>query len=104
MALSLSGILSSSRSYGAETLTVVYRGDDDLGDPREVTTRYNDDQSWRDEIEEFARAIIANREIRHGSSLEALKTMQLVFDIYAADREWAERWLTPTPVLQGAAR
>jgi predicted dehydrogenase len=101
--LSLSGILSSSRSYGAETLTVVYRGDDDLGDPREVTTRYNDDHSWRDEIEEFARAIIANREIRHGSSLEALKTMQLVYDIYAADRAWAERWLTPTPVLEGAS-
>ncbi|HXA53360.1 MAG TPA: Gfo/Idh/MocA family oxidoreductase [Solirubrobacteraceae bacterium] len=100
-ALSLSGILSSSRSYGAETLTVVYRGEDDLGDPREVTTRYNDDHSWRDEIEEFARAIIANREIRHGSSLEALKTMQLVYDIYAADREWAERWLAPAPV--GAA-
>jgi predicted dehydrogenase len=101
--LSLSGILSSSRSYGAETLTVVTRGDDDLGDPREVTTRYNEDQSWRDEIEEFARAIIANREIRHGSSLEALKTMQLVYDIYAADREWAERWLNPAGTLEGAA-
>jgi predicted dehydrogenase len=96
--LSLSGILSSSRSYGAETLTVVRRGEDDLGDPREVTTRYNEDHSWRDEIEEFARAIIANREIKHGSSLEALKTMQLVYDIYAADRAWAERWLTRTPV------
>jgi hypothetical protein len=42
----------------------------------EVTTRYNDDHSWRDGIREFARAIIANREIRHGSSLEALKTMR----------------------------
>jgi len=102
--LSLSGILSSSRSYGAETLTVVYRGDDDLGDPREVTTRYNEDQSWHDEIEEFARAIIANREIRHGSSLEALKTMQLVYDIYAADREWAARWLDPVAALPGTGR
>jgi predicted dehydrogenase len=102
--LSLSGILSSSRSYGAETLTVIYRGDDDLGDPREVTTRYNEDQSWHDEIEEFARAIIANREIRHGSSLEALKTMQLVYDIYAADRDWAARWLDPVEALPGASR
>jgi predicted dehydrogenase len=101
-ALSLSGILSSSRSYGAETLTVVHRGEDDLGDPREVTTRYNDDHSWRDEIEEFARAIIANREIKHGSSLEALKTMQLVYDIYAADRDWAERWPAPGPAPVGA--
>jgi predicted dehydrogenase len=102
--LSLSGILSSSRSYGAETLTVVYRGDDDLGDPREVTTRYNEDQSWHDEIEEFARAIIANREIRHGSSLEALKTMQLVYDIYAADREWAGRWLDEAETVPESAR
>jgi predicted dehydrogenase len=102
--LSLSGILSTSRSYGAETLTVVHRGDDDLGDPREVMTRYNEDQSWRDEIDEFVRAIIANREIRHGSSLEALKTMQLVYDIYAADRDWAARWLAPTEALPGAAR
>jgi predicted dehydrogenase len=101
--LSLSGILSSSRSYGAETLTVVNRGDDDRGDPREVTTRYNEDQSWHDEIEEFARAVIANRNVRHGSSLEALKTMQLVYDIYAADRAWAERWLNPAGALQGAA-
>jgi predicted dehydrogenase len=100
-ALSLSGILSSSRSYGAETLTVVYRGEDDLGDPREVTTRYNDDHSWREEIEEFARAIVANRDIRHGSSLEALKTMELVYDIYGADAEWAQRWLAPAE-LEGA--
>jgi predicted dehydrogenase len=100
--LSLSGILSSSRSYGTETLTVVSRDDDDRGDPREVTTRYNEDRSWQDEIEEFARAIIANREIRHGSSLEALKTMQLVYEIYAADRDWAERWLQPAESFKGA--
>ena len=98
-ALHLSGILSSSRSYGAETLTVVRRSDDDRGDPREVTTRYNDDHSWRDEIDEFARAIVADRAIRHGSSYEALKTMQLVYDIYAADQEWAARWL---PAVQSS--
>jgi predicted dehydrogenase len=99
-ALHLSGILSSSRSYGAETLTVVRRSDDDRGDPREVTTRYNEDHSWRDEIDEFARAIVADRAIRHGSSYEALKTMQLVYDIYAADHEWAGRWLPAVPSPQ----
>jgi len=92
-ALHMSGILSSSRSYGAETLTVIRRSDDDRGDPREVTTRYNEDHSWSDEIDEFAAAIIADRSIRQGSSEEALKTMQLVYDIYAADRDWAARWL-----------
>lgn len=90
--LILSGILSSSRSYGVETLTVVSRSDDDRGDPREVSTRYNTDTSWQDEIDEFARAIIAGKPIRNGSSLEALKTMQLVFDIYRADPEWSARF------------
>ena len=96
-ALVLSGLLSSTRSYGAETLTVVYRSDDDRGDPREVTTRYNEDNSWRDEIADFARAIIADEPIRDGSSLEALKTMQLVYDIYYADSAWANRYLASRP-------
>ena len=91
-ALILSGILSSTRSYGAETLTIVYRSDDDRGDPREVTIRYNEDNSWRDEVADFAEAILTDEPIRDGSSLEALKTMQLVYDIYRADREWAVRW------------
>jgi predicted dehydrogenase len=91
-ALILSGILTSSRSYGVETLTVVQRSDDDRGDPREVATRYNTDNSWRLEIDEFCQAIIASKPIRSGSSLDALKTMQLVYDIYRADPDWSARF------------
>ncbi len=100
--LMLAGILSSSRSYGAETLTVVYKGEDDRGDPREVTTRYNDDHSWRDEIDDFVRCIVTSRAVTEGSSLEALKTMQLVYDIYAADPAWAAQWLTADEVRPAA--
>jgi predicted dehydrogenase len=100
-ALVLAGILSSTRSYGAETLTIVYRSEDDRGDPREVTIRYNEDNSWRDEIADFAHAILADEPIRDGSSLEAVKTMKLVYDIYRADPEWASRWaLAPETVGQ----
>ena len=49
-ALTLSGILSGSKSYGAETLTVTRRGENDMGDPREETIRYNRDPSWGLEI------------------------------------------------------
>lgn len=91
-AVILSGILSSTKSYGAETLTVVHRGEDDGGDPVEVTTRYNRDDSWRREIDEFAEAVLKDEPVRHGSSLDALKTLQLVYDIYAADKEWSRRW------------
>jgi predicted dehydrogenase len=91
-ALILSGILTSSRSYGVETLTVVERSADDRGDPREVATRYNTDDSWRLEIDEFCQAIIASKPIRSGSSLDALKTMQLVYAIYRADPDWSARF------------
>ena len=46
-ALVLSGILSNSRSYGAETIKIVYADDDGNGDPKEETIRYNKDNSWQ---------------------------------------------------------
>lgn len=88
----LSGILSGTKSYGAETVTIVWAGENDAGDPREQTTRYIEDHSWRDEVFEFADAIIEDRPPASGSSLDALKTMELVYRIYCADRDWAEQW------------
>jgi predicted dehydrogenase len=90
--LILSGILSGSKSYGAETLTVVWSDDDDQGDPREQTTRYNRDPSWSSEIAEFADAILRNGSIVAGSSTDALETMHLVYRIYCADSDWRQRW------------
>jgi predicted dehydrogenase len=91
-AISLSGILSSTKSYGAETITVVYKGENDAGDPREQTARYNEDNSWRDEVYAFADAIVNDTPVESGSSEDALRTMELVYRIYAADPEWALQW------------
>jgi predicted dehydrogenase len=91
-AITLSGILSGSKSYGAETLTITKRGDNDMGDPHEITTKYDHDPSWALEVEEFADAILHNGEIKNGSSLDALKTMQLVYKIYCADSKWRDKW------------
>ncbi len=90
--LVLSGILSGSKSYGAETLTVIDADDDDQGDPKEVTTQYNDDNSWASEINEFADALLRGSDIKSGTSGDALNTMQLVERIYKADADWAGRW------------
>ena len=91
-ALMLSGILSGSKSYGEERLTVVRRGADDRGVPPEQSMSYIEDNSWRDEVAEFAEAIRADAPIVNGSSLDALKTMALVYRIYCADPAWRERW------------
>ena len=91
-ALTLSGILSGSKSYGAETLTVTYRGDSDHGDPREETTRYNRDPSWAMEVAEFAEAVLNDGPISNGSGADALATMRLVYDVYCADPDWRATW------------
>jgi predicted dehydrogenase len=89
----LRGILSGSKSYGAETMTVIYANpDDDNGDPREQMTRYNNDPSWDNEIKEFARCILDDKPITCGSSEDALRTMELVYKIYCADPVWREKY------------
>ena len=96
----LGGILSSSKSYGAETLTVVtVDHQNDLGDPKETVTRYNNDPSWEEEINEFCNCIQENKPIRHGSSLDALNTMKLVYKIYYSDPNWRARHTIPNPNL-----
>ena len=100
-ALILSGILSGSKSYGAETLTVVHPHEDDGGDPREQRTSYNRDNSWRDEIADFVDAIAEDRPVSVGSSDDALKTMHLVYRIYCADPDWRERFKLSAELAEG---
>jgi predicted dehydrogenase len=96
--LILSGILSGSKSYGAETLTVVNADpESDNGDPREQLTRYNKDSSWDQEIAYFAAATQNNTAIQSGSSEDALRTMQAVYGIYYADPEWRHAHAIPDP-------
>lgn len=91
-AIILSGILSGTKSYGAEKMTISWVADSDLGDPREYTTRYNKDNSWQREIDEFSDVILNNLEVRHGTLEDAWKTMELVYKIYASDHDWSMRW------------
>lgn len=91
-ALILSGILSGSKSYGQETLTVVRRGESDRGVPPELTTSFIEDNSWKDEIDEFAETVANDGDVRSGSSYDALKSMQTVYRIYCADADWKDRF------------
>lgn len=87
-AITLSGILSGSKSYGAETITVSHKSDDDCGDPLEETTRYNTDNSWKMEIDEFADCVLNNQSVKFGTSLDALLSMKMINKIYNSDHKW----------------
>jgi len=91
-AISLAGILSSTKSYGQETLTVSYRDENAAGNPKETTTNYIYDNSWKNEIDDFADCIMNDKPVTVGTSIDALKTMELVYRIYAADSNWAEQY------------
>src|SRR5205814_1352609 len=81
-ALELSGILSSSKSYGAETLRVVFKGEDEGGDPREQVTRHNRDNSWRDEVYDVADAV-NDIAIGTGSRVKPFRAVSLTDNLAA---------------------
>tara|TARA_B100002019_G_C21245189_1_gene587895 strand:+ start:271 stop:1296 length:1026 start_codon:yes stop_codon:yes gene_type:complete len=90
--LILSGILSSTKSYGEETLLISYASENDGGDPKEEIIRYEDDPSWDSEVRYFTDAIINNTNIESGTAKDALKTMELVYKIYYADPVWQKKY------------
>ncbi len=95
--LELRGILSGSKSYGQERLVIGRRDESDTGTAREEIVTYLEDNSWRDEVNEFADAICNGGVIRSGNSADALATMKLVYRIYCADAEWREAHRIPYP-------
>jgi predicted dehydrogenase len=89
--LVLSGILSGSKSYGQETLTIFPQDLESGGNPKIEMVNYLEDNSWRDEINEFAISIHENLPVLTGSSLDAYETMKLVYRIYFEDTEWRKK-------------
>jgi predicted dehydrogenase len=90
--IELTGLLTGSKSYGEETMVVRRRGEDNRGTLKKETYQYLDDNTWSEEIREFAGAIFENKEIKFGSSQDALETMELVYDIYFDDKSWTNKF------------
>lgn len=91
--LAISGILSSTRSYGqGEKLIVAMNPRNQqtaaLGNPREELIYFDKDQSWSLEIDEFVDCIRIGRPVSVGSSHDALKAMELVYATYDNDEKW----------------
>ncbi|MCD4667156.1 MAG: Gfo/Idh/MocA family oxidoreductase, partial [Sulfurimonas sp.] len=84
--INLDGILSNSRSYAPETLVTARREFEDItyamGKPQETTTWFENDDSWKLELEEFVNAVLNNTEILNGTSKDAYRALALVEDVY----------------------
>jgi len=96
--LILGGLVTGTKSYGSETLTIVKADpENDRGDPREQVIRYNRDPSWEAEIAVFADCVLNDKKVESGSSGDALETMKLVYRIYHADTQWRNTYSIPDP-------
>lgn len=86
--LSVNGILSSTRSYGDETITVARNRFDEglaMGKPTEEVIYFDTDPSWELEIRDFVASCLDGTPIECGTSEDALKVMKLVYAIYEND-------------------
>jgi predicted dehydrogenase len=91
--IELRGILSGSKSYGQEVLSYGFREETtDTGSTSENRITYLDDPSWKDEISDFAAAIVDGKPITDGTAADALEVMKLVYRVYGADPQWAETY------------
>ena len=86
--MTLSGILSGTKTYGEEKLSITFKDKNINKKPRMKVFTFKSDDSWRDEVNEFADIIIKNKKIKTGNSEQALKVMTMIDMIYKNDRRW----------------
>lgn len=95
--LLLEGLLTGSKTYGRETLTITtLKSGGPLGDPAQETHFFNTDNSWELEIEEFLSAVTSGHDYPNDIK-EAFRTMMLISKIYYADRAWREKYNIQNP-------
>ena len=91
--LILGGLLTSSKSYGDETLTIIYADpDNDKGNPKEEIINFDEDISWDMEIKRFTDAVRNSDKIKNGSIYQAIEIMDLIEKIYKADPAWKKKY------------
>jgi predicted dehydrogenase len=89
--IAVNGILSSTRSYGDETLTVAQKqlgSAHAVGKPREEVIYFDRDPSWELELGDFVTSIRTGAPVASGTSEDALRAMELVYEVYHADEAW----------------
>ena len=94
----VNGILSSTRSYGDETVSVARKQFGEgaaQGKPREEIIYFDVDPSWELEVAEFLDNVISDTPVESGNSEQALKAMQLVYTIYRDDETFMQSKSAP---------
>ncbi len=89
--MEIDGILSSTKTYGKETLKIAHCIFEENGyplpNPQENMTYYDKDNSWADEVNDFVDCILDDKPISNGGVDDAVRTMDLLQRIYNDDKQ-----------------
>ena len=88
--IELNGILSGTKSYGSESLSIVRVKNNKFKNKiTKKTIYFKKDNSWKKEIEEFAKILINKSTTSNfkGTSKEALEVMSMIDNIYKNDKK-----------------
>ena len=86
--IELMGILSSTKSYGKESLRIIERlPKSTKGSKLKMQYFFKTDNSWKEEIDEFANIILKNLTVKTGNIYDAYMVMNMVEKIYKADKK-----------------
>lgn len=81
--IELKGILSSTKSYGEEELTITPKNDySKTGSLNSTTKKYLEDNSWDLEVRKFEDTILGNKKVLEGSIDQALSVMKIIDKVY----------------------
>lgn len=87
--LSIEGILSSTMTYGQESLKVAHCIYDHEGyplpNPQESLIYYSEDTSWMQEVEYFISCVLESKAVKNSTSAQALAVMEAIHIIYFKD-------------------
>lgn len=80
----LNGLITSSMSYGEETLSIAKNRSTAPAATwkDEIVTKYVDNNSWRYEMDHFFDSIIENKPVAIGNSDDAYKLMRIIDKVY----------------------
>ena len=55
---------------------------------------YKKDNSWKEEVDEFANIVKNNSSVKTGNLTDTLNVMKMIDKIYKNDKEWKKKWMT----------
>ena len=85
--IDLKGILSGTKSYGKESITIISKHDVKKNEEGKKLF-FSKDNSWKNEVDEFVKLIFYKRKKYVGNIYEAENVMFTLDKIYRSDKKW----------------